>query len=110
MRLPLYLATSGYGVFKSTDGGATWASFNNGLTHLDVHSLTLVPGSRTVSHRGRSSPIGSSTLYAGTPGGVFKLEQFGSTAGGAQKVNTGRNIVRELHHSAAWILEAMFRM
>jgi photosystem II stability/assembly factor-like uncharacterized protein len=73
----LYLATSGYGVFRSTDGGAIWAAFNNGLTHLDVGSLTLVHGSPGVSRRGRLSPLGSYTLYAGTPGGVFKLEQLG---------------------------------
>jgi photosystem II stability/assembly factor-like uncharacterized protein len=73
----LFLATSGFGVFKSSDGGASWAPFNNGLTNLDVHSLTLVHGSSWASHRRRSSPTGSSTLYAGTPGGVFKLEQFG---------------------------------
>ena len=75
----LYLATSGYGIFRSTDGGATWASFNNGLTHLDVSSLTLVHGSPGVSHRGsgRSNHLGAYSLYAGTPGGVFKLEQPG---------------------------------
>jgi hypothetical protein len=73
----LYLATSGYGVFRSTDGGATWAAFNNSLTDLDVGSLTLVHGSPRVSRRGRPSPFGSYTLYAGTPSGVFKLEQFG---------------------------------
>jgi photosystem II stability/assembly factor-like uncharacterized protein len=56
----LYLATSGYGVFKSPDGGTTWAAFNDGLTFLDVRSLAIV----------RSA---SPAVYAGTPGGVFKI-------------------------------------
>jgi photosystem II stability/assembly factor-like uncharacterized protein len=69
----LYLATSGYGVFKSSDGGATWAAFNNGLTNLDVHSLALVrPGME--GHRDRRpGALSPDTLYAGIPGGVFKI-------------------------------------
>jgi photosystem II stability/assembly factor-like uncharacterized protein len=56
----LYLGISGYGVFKSSDGGATWNPFNDGLTNLDVRVLAIV----------RSF---SPTVYAGTPGGVFKI-------------------------------------
>ncbi len=71
--LPLYLATSGYGVFKSSDSGATWAPFNHGLTHLDVRSLAIVRHG-PAAHRGsRPGVLGPNTLYAGTPGGVFKI-------------------------------------
>jgi hypothetical protein len=69
----VYLATSGYGVFKSSDAGATWAAFNAGLTFLDVRSLALVrPGmeGRPGRQLGALSP---DTLYAGTPGGIFKI-------------------------------------
>jgi photosystem II stability/assembly factor-like uncharacterized protein len=69
----LYLATSGYGVIKSSDGGATWAAFNNGLTNLDVRSLALVrPGMEAHGGR-RPGALSPATLYAGTPGGVFKI-------------------------------------
>ena len=69
----LYLATSGYGVFKSSDGGATWAAFNSGLTNLDVRSLALVrPGMEAHRDR-RPDALSPDTLYAGTPGGVFKI-------------------------------------
>jgi photosystem II stability/assembly factor-like uncharacterized protein len=69
----LYLATSGYGVFKSSDGGTTWAAFNDGLTFLDVRSLALVR-SGSEAHGGRRLGAPSpGTLYAGTPGGVFKI-------------------------------------
>jgi photosystem II stability/assembly factor-like uncharacterized protein len=73
----LYLATSGYGVFKSSDGGATWSPFNNGLTNLDVRSLAIVPQPSNGRHGKRPDGLASSALFAGTPGGIFKLEQFG---------------------------------
>ena len=74
----LYAGT-GVGVFKSTDGGATWFQVNTGLSTsseggLDVTALVVNP----------STP---STLYAGIfGGGVFK-----STDGGANwfESNTG---------------------
>ena len=69
----LYLATSGYGVFKSSDGGATWAAFNNGLTNLDVRSLALVRPGMEAHRSRRPRALSPDTLYAGTPGGVFKI-------------------------------------
>jgi photosystem II stability/assembly factor-like uncharacterized protein len=69
MQTPLgeiYAGTDGRGVFKSTDGGFTWAPSNNGLTNLFVFSLA----------KDEATP---STVYAGTiGGGVFR-----STDGGA---------------------------
>ena len=70
----LYLATSGYGVFRSTDGGATWAAFNDGLPFLDVRSLALSHRDSAAHPGRRSGVLGSNTLYAGTPGGVFKIQ------------------------------------
>ena len=35
----VYAGTGTGGVFKSTDGGASWSATNNGLTNLDVISL-----------------------------------------------------------------------
>jgi CARDB len=54
----LYAGTRG-GVFKSTDGGASWAPMNVGLSHLGIAALAINPTTPT-------------TLYAGTlNGGVF---------------------------------------
>jgi photosystem II stability/assembly factor-like uncharacterized protein len=68
----LYAGTDG-GVFKSTDGGATWSAVNVGLTSTVINMLAIDPAS-------------PSTLYVGTNGGVFK-----STDGGAiwNAVNVG---------------------
>jgi photosystem II stability/assembly factor-like uncharacterized protein len=56
----VYLGSEGGGVFRSADSGSTWNPFNGGLANLDVRVLALVP----------SDP---KTLFAGTPGGVFKI-------------------------------------
>ena len=51
----LYAATSGRGIFRSTDAGSSWHPFNAGLAVLDVKSLAIDATGRT--------------LYAGTVGG-----------------------------------------
>src|SRR5262245_16899711 len=51
---------AGAGVFKSTDGGASWNAVNNGLGNTNVLALVL-------------DPAAPATLYTGTDGsGVFK--------------------------------------
>jgi len=70
----LYAGTDGYGVFKSTNGGAQWSAANTGLTATDVTALAI-------------DPVTPATLYAVTyGGGVFK-----STNGGGNwsAVNIG---------------------
>ena len=60
----IYAGTGG-GVFKSTDGGASWSAFNNGLTNTIVQVLAVDP----------QTPA---TLYSGTwVGGVFKTTDGG---------------------------------
>ncbi len=55
----VYAATSGDGIYRSVDGGGNWVRFNDGLTNLNVRALAIAPGPQA-------------TLYAATPGGVFK--------------------------------------
>jgi outer membrane protein assembly factor BamB len=62
----MYVGTRTYGVFKSEDGGQSWAERNAGLTDTDVWTLVMDP----------SQP---STLYAGTHAGLV----FKSTDGAA---------------------------
>ena len=48
-------------VYKSIDGGSSWTSMSNGITHTDVQALLL-------------NPQNTSILYAGTfGGGIFKI-------------------------------------
>jgi hypothetical protein len=62
----LYAGTSGYGVFRSTDGGAHWSPFNDGLTNLDVRLLALTPGK-------------ANALCAGTGSGTFAIDLAAET-------------------------------
>src|SRR5215813_6410766 len=60
----IYAATSN-GIFKSTDGGTSWASANTGLSGINAFSLAIDP----------SNPA---TLYAGTLGNrVYKSADGG---------------------------------
>jgi hypothetical protein len=59
------------GVFKSTNGGATWTSINNGLglpTGTYVKALAI-------------NPLNTSIVYAGTNIGIFKSSDGGATWG-----------------------------
>jgi hypothetical protein len=67
----LYAGTDGGGVFKTTDGGASW---NAGLTNRMVLALALDPQTPT-------------TLYAGTYGGVFKTTDGGASWSAAGLAN-----------------------
>src|SRR5438046_2707143 len=58
-RTTLYAGTRYGGVFKSTNGGTSWAAVNSGLTYSSVQAVAIDPAT-------------PATLYAGTGGGVFK--------------------------------------
>src|SRR5439155_25242312 len=54
-----FAGTTGSGVLKTTDGGASWATANAGLPTSNDLALVIDPATH-------------STLYAGTDVGVFK--------------------------------------
>ncbi|HEV8131748.1 MAG TPA: SBBP repeat-containing protein [Acidobacteriota bacterium] len=58
--------TGGGGFFKSTDGGLTWSVSNSGLLSGTVNSVQVDPGNTT-------------TIFAGTPAGVFKSSNAAAT-------------------------------
>jgi len=65
----LYAGTAGGGVFKSTDGGLTWAESSNGLergSQQDVTALLI-------------NPQTPASLYAGTGAGVFISSDGGAS-------------------------------
>ena len=61
-----FAGTTGSGVLKTTDAGATWASANTGLLTSNVLALAI-------------DPVAPSTLYAATDAGVFKTTDAGTT-------------------------------
>ncbi len=56
------------GVFKSSNGGASWSEYNNGLSDTTVDSLAVSP-----------AYTGDHTVFAGTDSGVFKSSDGGSS-------------------------------
>ena len=54
----VFAGTAGSGVFESSDGGVTWAAFNDGLGSASVSSLVI-------------DPVLPSLVFAGTAQGVF---------------------------------------
>ncbi len=66
----LYVGTSDTGVYKSSDGGATWTQSNGGPLYIYANKLVIDP----------SAP---STIYAGSYLGVYK-----STDGGLSWINS----------------------
>ncbi|MDN5273936.1 hypothetical protein QTO31_18365 [Chloroflexus sp. MS-CIW-1] len=62
----LYAGAYGGGVFKSTNGGATWSAVNTGLSNKEVWALAI-------------DPINTNTIYVATYGGVFKSANGGAT-------------------------------
>jgi photosystem II stability/assembly factor-like uncharacterized protein len=68
----MYAGTFGGGVFKSTDGGATWQKSNSGLIDLYIQSMAI-------------DPKNPSTVYAG----MYKYGVYKSTDSGLNWSPTG---------------------
>jgi hypothetical protein len=56
--MTLYVVSNGQGVYKTTDGGATWEPKNHGLTSLSIRARLLI------------DPTDPGTLYVGTTSGA----------------------------------------
>jgi photosystem II stability/assembly factor-like uncharacterized protein len=70
----LYAGTNGAGIFKSTDGGQTWASINNGLSEYFIKALAIDPQIPSIVY------AGSNLLSVGyLSGGIFKSTDGGQT-------------------------------
>ncbi len=65
----VYAATNGFGVYKSTDGGANWSPSNAGLGNRSVQALAARPGSPSAILAG---------ALVGADGFVVKLNPAGS--------------------------------
>jgi ligand-binding sensor domain-containing protein len=62
----VYAGTNGAGVFKSPNGGTSWAAVNGGLDNRVVNALVV-------------DPSASGVVYAATNAGVFKTTTGGTT-------------------------------
>ena len=99
---------TGTGVYKTTDGGKTWTSVNNGLTDPVVPALYVDPSNPSV------------VLAGSTTGGIFRSTDGGATwnllasslgpvstftsYNGAILAGTGQGIARSSDDGATWSL------
>ena len=82
----LYAATSS-GVLKTTDGGVTWTTVNSGLPrgvlqtpNFNIQGRPLLPLAPTEPVQALAiAPANPTSLYAGTPRGVFKTTNGGQS-------------------------------
>ena len=81
----VFAATLDAGVFKSTDGGASWRSMTLPSTAIRADSVAIVAGE-------------PQTIYAGTGGGVFKSTDGGATWQPANSGLFGKETARERNH------------
>jgi photosystem II stability/assembly factor-like uncharacterized protein len=81
----VFAATLDAGVFKSTDGGASWRSITLPSTAIRADSVAIVAGE-------------PQTIYAGTGGGVFKSTDGGATWQAANSGLFGKETARERNH------------
>ena len=75
----VYCASYGGGVFRSENGGATWAAINQGLPDRQVYTLLM-------------HPTDSGHIYVGTDQGVFHSLDRGSSWRSLTPVLAERNI------------------
>jgi len=61
----LYAGTGGFGVFKSTNGGANWAASSTGIISSLINQLALDPGRPNVLYAATSSSRVFRTMNAG---------------------------------------------
>ena len=64
----VYVATQTDGIFKSTDGGATWTAVNAGLNETFLLSLAFLPGQPATT-----------LLAGGNGGGVYRTADAGAS-------------------------------
>lgn len=63
----VYAGTATRGIYRSTDGGATWQSTNNGLGNVEVRALAIDPFNPQVIYAGRDDGGG---VYRTVDGGA----------------------------------------
>ena len=86
----IYVGTHERGVFKSADGGASWAEANNGLPGLDVHGVAVDPNAPGKLHAAvREKGEG---IYRTTDGGA-KWTRVDDGPAGETKVLASVNIL-----------------
>jgi photosystem II stability/assembly factor-like uncharacterized protein len=106
--LNLYAASSGQGVFRSTDGGSTWIATNSGLSDLAVTDLDLHPANVSILFAATNSGVfqsvdaGAGWLMIHPEADVRALAIDASSPDTMIAVSAGAGVLRSTDGGAAW--------
>ena len=106
----LYAGTDGGGVYKSTDGAATWVSSSSGLTDFSVFALAVDPAVPAIVYAGTASGLfvsldggGGWALVAGLPHTVFGAVVFDpANASTVYAVSTDAGVFKSPDAGTTW--------
>lgn len=68
----LYVGTSNYGIFKSTNGGSSWVAINNGIANFAegyITDIVIDPNNSNILYAGGFIPSNGTSLFKSIDGG-----------------------------------------
>jgi hypothetical protein len=74
----VYIGTANGGVFRTTDGGASWTPLFDQAQSLAIGALALAPSDHTTLYVGTGEPNNSADSYAGV--GLYRIDHAPTTA------------------------------
>ena len=75
----VYVGTAQGGVYRSTDGGATWTAIFDNAQSLAIGALALAPSNTNILYIGTGEANGSADCFAGV--GLYRIDNAKTTAG-----------------------------
>ncbi len=96
----VYVASTDHGVWKTTDGGANWNLFNNGLGNTAVRILAVDPADGNVVYAGVAEWYGASGVWKTSDGGA-NWSQLGG--GLPDPINPNRILVHPADSNTVYI-------
>jgi len=90
----IYIATNDGGIWKSTDGGASWAPKTDFMPSLSMGAVALDPGNPSIVYAGTGNPFDGGGVFSKGVG-LYKSIDSGETwTGAGASVLNNRSIVR----------------
>jgi photosystem II stability/assembly factor-like uncharacterized protein len=74
----IYIATNDGGIWKSTDGGSTWAAKTEGMVSLSMGAVTVDPGNPSIVYAGTGNSFDGGRLFK-KAAGIYKSADDGET-------------------------------